>query len=81
MKNLFAKFFTPIKQLNKGTFRLLFVLSLLFSIIAGILSVDFSHECGELILTIPFWFIIYWLMVRVGLWIYAGFKEGKINKQ
>ncbi|MEI2759100.1 MAG: hypothetical protein V9G42_06650 [Bacteroidia bacterium] len=74
MKNFFGAF----KTLPKGVYRLniaaSFILPLLVAMIGA--SLDNGDEktfLGLLIFGIP----IYWILARIALWIFAGFKEDK----
>tara|TARA_B100000809_G_C14709286_1_gene377181 strand:+ start:105 stop:299 length:195 start_codon:yes stop_codon:yes gene_type:complete len=60
-----------IKELNKGTLRLLLVIGGLVSIILGVL-----FGINDLVFVLPFLiFPVFFIAVRIVLWIIDGFKE------
>jgi len=73
------KFFTAFKKLPKGVYRLNIACSFLLPLIVALIGeASERHGNGEmflvcLIMGIP----IYWLLARIGVWIYSGFKEDK----
>lgn len=74
-----AKFLSAFKELPKGFYRLILVGGFLIPLIIGIIfesGESYSH--GEVFLTaILLSFIIYWILARVGVWIFQGFKEDR----
>lgn len=74
-------FFAPFKHLPKGVFRLMIVGSFIVSISAGAYrdSID-TERYGktsdtEILYALFLGFVIYWLVVRVGIWVYLGFRD------
>lgn len=78
------KFTGRISDLNLGVQRLLLVIGILLSLILSIKKYEFfKYFPDDFFLVILFsilLFIGYWVIVRISLWIYDGFKEGDKNK-
>ena len=72
-----AKILSAFKELPKGIYRLILVGSFLLPLILGIvLETNDSWSHGRVFLeTFILGFIIYWILARIGIWIYQGFKE------
>lgn len=72
-----TKLTSAFKEMPKGIYRLILVGSFLIPLIVGIvLEMNDSWSDGEVFLaTFIFGFLIYWILARIGIWIYQGFKE------
>ncbi|MBC8485935.1 MAG: hypothetical protein H8D45_07825 [Bacteroidetes bacterium] len=75
-------FLLPIQKLQTGLFRLILVFGFIIPILIGVYlenRVQWS-SLKPLLLSSILGFSIYWILVRIGLWIYAGFKiEKEVN--
>ena len=79
------KFFAPFRDLPKGIFRLNIVCSIFIPFIIGMIMQLNSryYPNGELFLAgLIIGFIMYWILARIGLWVYAGFidDQSKVGK-
>jgi hypothetical protein len=72
-------FLSAFRELPKGIYRLILVGSILLPMIIGIIQEsNVQYSDGEYFFgSFFFGFIIYWILARVGVWIYQGFKEDK----
>lgn len=74
MKN----FFTAFKILPKGWYRLNIAFSILLPLALLLFIINEPNVYTENLVAACFWsFIIYWLLARIALWVYLGFKEDK----
>lgn len=74
-----TKFLSAFRELPKGIYRLILVGSVLLPLIIGIIwESNESYSDGEYFFgSLFFGFLIYWILARIGVWIYQGFKEDK----
>lgn len=72
-------FYSPFIKLPKGVFRLILVCGFIIPLLFGIISeINVRWSDGKYIfLSLLFGIPIYWILVRIGLWVYAGFQEKK----
>lgn len=76
MKN----FFGPFNDLPQGIYRLLIVFSILIPLIISTIMYQKapSHSDDEIFFgSLFFCFISYWIIVRVGMWVFEGFKNDR----
>jgi len=75
------KLLSPFKILPKGFYRLIIVGSILLPLIISIVieSNNRNSHGTEFLFFLVFGFLIYWILARVGIWIYQGFKEEEKN--
>ncbi len=73
------KLFSSFKRLPKGIFRLIVVFSFIISTLIGIfVEINERSSDGEaLIISFALSMVIYWIFIRIGIWIYDGFIEDR----
>lgn len=68
-----------LQKLPKGIYRLLIVgwliLPLIFCLLLG--AYDFYYKFSEVIISLIVFAILYYILVRMGIWVYFGFQEDK----
>ena len=73
-------FLGRIKQLNKGTKRLLLVVGLMVSLWPLIYIADaYPNEYVDMLIVYALTFIVFWIIVRIILWIIDGYSENNIE--
>lgn len=71
-----------IKHLPQGVLRLFLVFSILIPLISMILVIQSEDEDQKAVMSFMafFGFLIFWLLVRIILWVTDGFKEDRKDK-
>jgi len=77
----------PFETLPKGVFRLIIVFAFVVAIIIGIIqeaNVAPHLDGFGFLIGLAYGFIFYWIIawvtIKVGLWVYEGFKEDQDSK-
>lgn len=73
----------PFQNLPQGYYRLVIVLGGIFSLIVAFLFALGTNSDGEafvlFIIGIFFGIAVYYLLARIGIWVYNGFNDQKPN--